>query len=760
MGTLVSDQIPAFYNGVSQQPPQLRLPTQSEEQYNCYSTIAEGVTKRFATNHIAELHDQVKWDDPSTYPDYKSSFENAAYHVAETSNGTFMLLISDSEIKAFDMSTGTEVTVETPLGLSYLALPSGWTANKTFAMSSVGNYTFVTSSAIPVQTVAPPTSQPADWADWYFPDQWGDAFQPVEYYNEIAGRINKGTIQAFDDLILTGNNAGDVWRISGNNEDAFTSYYVQWYAGAINQTVAGGGSFIETYDPGPSGSVGLDGTTMPHALVYDPVNNKFIFTIFPWKVRKVGDDITNPPPTFVGKAIDDVFFYKNRLGFLSGGNLIFSVAGDYGNLFRVTVTDILDSDVIDVAVPLEGASKLRYAVPFNNTMMLFSEKGQYVINVDEILSAATLSIDIVTRYEMDTGVRPIGIGSEVYFPERTTMTGKVREYFISDESNATEAADITAHVPSYLPNGIHSLAGSPNRNIITVGVDTPGRESEMFLYKFHWGEGKKAQSSWSKWKFEQEGIKLRFQKIVNDVLWMVFERPEGVCLEVMPLTEITAPNLDYDLRLDRFTVLSGADITYDSGTNLSTIELPYAVNAEDQSKYRIHNVKDGSATAGQEVDGWYFDSDGTSLYRSDNYSNKEYIGGYKYSSWFEPSQVFVKSGEEPIVGAEMSMTRMRIEYENAVGFQFKMLPYGEPGGDYNDKVLYIPDLEGGFDAFDKGTNYWSDNNPVVIDRGYIDIPMMGSSRECRVQIWNVFPYPARFQSGEWEGNYTKRSRSV
>jgi len=53
--SLISLQIPNLIQGVSQQPPQMRLPSQLEEQTNAYPSLTEGLTKRPPTNHIERL---------------------------------------------------------------------------------------------------------------------------------------------------------------------------------------------------------------------------------------------------------------------------------------------------------------------------------------------------------------------------------------------------------------------------------------------------------------------------------------------------------------------------------------------------------------------------------------------------------------------------------------------------------------------------------------------------------------------------------
>lgn len=51
--TLISTSIPNLINGVSQQPPSIRLVTQAEKQENGLSSVVDGLTKRPPQNTLA-----------------------------------------------------------------------------------------------------------------------------------------------------------------------------------------------------------------------------------------------------------------------------------------------------------------------------------------------------------------------------------------------------------------------------------------------------------------------------------------------------------------------------------------------------------------------------------------------------------------------------------------------------------------------------------------------------------------------------------
>jgi hypothetical protein len=73
---------------------------------------------------------------------------------------------------------------------------------------------------------------------------------------------------------------------------------------------------------------------MPQVLVRN-ADGTFTLEGGDWDKRTVGDVTkTNPMPSFVGRTINDVFFHRNRLGFLSDESMILSRSGLYFNFFR------------------------------------------------------------------------------------------------------------------------------------------------------------------------------------------------------------------------------------------------------------------------------------------------------------------------------------------------------------------------------------------------------------------------------------------
>ena len=66
---LVSSTIPNLINGVSQQPAEIRLPSQCEVQENALSSVVDGLSKRPPTQHVAKI--------------IASTLTNASVHVVD-----------------------------------------------------------------------------------------------------------------------------------------------------------------------------------------------------------------------------------------------------------------------------------------------------------------------------------------------------------------------------------------------------------------------------------------------------------------------------------------------------------------------------------------------------------------------------------------------------------------------------------------------------------------------------------------------------
>lgn len=729
---LISHPIPALYNGVSQQPATLRLDSQCEAQVNAYSTVVDGLRKRPPSTFVAKISNT-------------NLAGEAFIHTINRDVGErYIVSITDGDLKVFD-EDGIEQTVTFPTGKAYLNSTAAATG---FAVVSIADYSFVVNKQVVVATKAPTAVEPTEYPDWRFEhERRGRGYRADSsrrYYNSVNGALT-GTVQLFEDLPKPGDPMppvnGQIYKVTGYDADSFGSFYV----------VRTGGVWEETFKPGQN--VGLDETTMPHALVRE-ANGDFTFAPFAYAVRQFGDDDTNPGPSFIDKTIRDVAYYKNRLCFVADENVVFSAAGDFGNFYRNTVTDLLDSDVVDVAVSSTNVALLNFAVPFNNNLMLFADQTQFALNVDELLTPGTVSIDTVTNYEMSTTARPVPIGNDVYFVTENGDYSRIREYFVEDDKNQTEAADITAHVPRYLPSGITDLAGNSNEDVMFAISNKFGERNRIYVYKYFWNEQGKAQSAWSYWEMDENDRIFSISDLEN-TLYIAVQRAGGVYLEKFDFNSgAVTVGLDFDILLDRRVQVVGSF----GGTD-TTFTLPYPVPAGTaRDNFQLVRGQFFTGEVGSLIDPSTYTWDSDTVVRVNGADEgNEVSAGVAYDMEYEFSKQYLRGNDSAAITTGRLMLRtFTIYYTDTAYFETDVAPYGT-----DDSLIeeIVPAQLSAFTGKELGASTLILGEPQF-HTGRYSFQIYGDATQASVKLRNSTHVQCKIQGAEWEALYYNRARSL
>ncbi|MDP3869927.1 hypothetical protein [Phenylobacterium sp.] len=167
--SLVTQSINSLVNGVSQQPAILRLQSQNEAQVNCLSSAVDGVRRRPPTVHAARVA--------------TGNFASAGFHLINRDAAEkYAVILTDGDLRAFDLKTGAEKAVAFPDGKGYLAAP---TPRHSFKAVTVADYTYLVN-----RTVA--TGLTADRAPLRNPEALL-FFRTAEYREQFTLKINEQT---------------------------------------------------------------------------------------------------------------------------------------------------------------------------------------------------------------------------------------------------------------------------------------------------------------------------------------------------------------------------------------------------------------------------------------------------------------------------------------------------------------------------------------------------------------------------------------
>lgn len=745
---LMTRQIPALWNGVSQQPAPVRLSSQCEELTNAALSVVDGVKKRSPSLHIKRL-DTNKMGSAFLHTINRDSVEQ------------YVVTVTPAGIRVFDVA-GVERTVTAPLGWGYLALPVDAQARSTYVCMTVADYTFVLnkSKVVGMDVVGADLNPPSDdywWLNRPLEDApsalpVGDIVEPQPPFNPGGGSttpsnptpapggnanpsgIFRGSVQTLQDLTTTPA-VNDVYKVVGTNDSAFQSYYVLWDGSTWNETVKPGLKNL------------FNASTMPHALIRQG-DGTFLFGPFQWEPRHVGDYTTNPNPTFVGRSIRDMFFYRNRFGLCVDENVVLSRSGDFGTFYRLTVVDGLPDEVVDIAASETKVTKMEFAVPFQGSLMMFSDQTQFRLNHQEFFSGASVSLDVTTQYPMVPGVRPTRSGADVYFASQGSGYGLLREYFVNSEGITHDASDVTSHVPQYIPTSIVDLTSAPEFD--QVFVLSTGTPNMVYPYKYYWqSETEKAQSAWNTWVFDAEDEVLAIESM-NGYLYTVVDRTDGSHLERIPLYDGGYPAaLGFQVYLDRRANVTGV---YDAATNLTTFTLPYEILEASRPAFRIvfgpafvdsvgGNLQDEQLT-------WTSLSTFTT---SGDLSAGACVCGLRYETRYVFSRQFpLNSKGEAIHTGRLQLKTWTIFHSNTAYYRAVVRPYGpERGSSYSSE----------FTARYIGVDTLGALGAPAFHTGRHTFAVTANAADAEIALINDTHLGCTWHAAEWEGFYHNRARA-
>lgn len=726
--SLVTQAIPSLHNGVSQQSALVRAADQCEDMTNGWASLSEGTGKRPPTEAAAKIL--------ATAP------SNAYVHeINRDANEQYVVIATSGVIRVFNFNTGQEVPCYAPAGWSYLSDVTDWATD--VAMYTVADYTFVvnkkrTCAMLAVGADQLPQDSAAAWLNrTKGVDENGVPYGPAEAYQydpNPSGTLT-GTVQSFDKLPSTAAN-GAIYKIAGSDETNFVSYYVRYSSGVWDETVA------------PGLRNGLDPGTMPHALSRRP-DGSFRLTPFSWAPRRVGDIDTNPNPGFVGRAISGVFFYQNRLAFLYDENCILSCAGDFGNFWRTTVLDYIDSDVVDVAATSTKVSLLRHAVPSNDGIMLFSDQTQFsMTNGEAGVTPASVAIRPVTSYEVARNAPPVALGTEIYFASERNGWAAVREYTRLGDTDATSASDVTAHVPRLIPSGVHRLI--PAADLNTLFVLTSGAPSKVYVYQFYWTDStNKAQSAWHTWDFGA-GVRVMSGAYLKGYLYLLLARADGLWMERINLQAQARPyGASLLVHLDRLIQVTGS---FDSGTQRTYFTLPYPA-----AGVRLVRGDGAGPMAMALVDPASYLTNGNTLSVAGNLSGYPCLIGVPYTFRYVFSTQFLRRGDgAAITTGRLQLRTFTVSYSATGYFQTEVRPYGMATDPQVEDVL--PAKLADFTGKTLGSAELKLGKPQVATGDY-SFQVYGEAQSAVISLVNDSHVASTFVSAEWEAFYFNRARA-
>lgn len=550
----------SLYNGISQQAVELRLPNQVTEAINAKLSVSYGLEKRPPAELISRVESKYSMDTlvHAINRDQNEQYVMVWADTVQSTGSSTVFDLEGNELPIVYESTEVQDYVETISQTSGLYQPSLHTKLTTVLDNTILVNKNVVASMDGAQ-VAP------DLVNGYY--LWiKDGVVQVErkvtldgsivvtspkgtlndtsvivdgFLTSIGGQANFTTTKISESVLLIqhtdltplkvtqSDSYGDTTMALSNilgtdfedlppralddevikitSSDAQDSeYYLKFDERSSNwfEATGAGETFALDVDTMPKTVVrrvdDLSGTvTGTPSQIYFSVEN------IEWGEKVTGDVEDAPNPSFVDSTITDVFFYKNRVGFLSGENVILSKIDDLFNFFPTTVKEVLDDDPVDISVSSNTALNLIQVATFPDSLIIFGTTKQFTLHSDgKPFTASNITIDPTTSYNANIEADPVSVGSSLYFNAPIGRYSSMREMAITPDTLVADATDVTGHVPRFLPANVKQIIAEPNLEYLFL-VDKTEADLEcdntLWVYKFFWQGNEKIQSAWTKW---------------------------------------------------------------------------------------------------------------------------------------------------------------------------------------------------------------------------------------------------------------------
>ncbi len=559
-----------------------------------------------------------------------------------------------------------------------------------------------------------------------------------------------------------------------------SSYYLKFNAeNTTTNGTFGRGVWEESAGWGTRGQ--YDDNTMPHAFAYYRNASGLVrFTFQPfsgttytdgtvsidlpgWTNRLAGDADELPGPSFVDSAINDIVFFKNRLGFVSGENVILSEAGAYYNFWQQSALQVVDSDPIDLTAVSNDVAVLNYALQQQDELVLFSNENQFrLYSGDNVtFSPETASVGRISSISMEPYVKPEQVGPQVLFPVKEGDFTGFHTFITTDRTvgiNLGQTAVITETVPKYIPKNIDSLAVSrTDQYLVALSRDD---SDALYVYQFFWeasgGSLTNRQNAWHRWTFPNKSI--HWCDFVEGTLYKLVSYNnagtteyylEGLNASRPPQSSNDLFLLDRQLSSSITTDLGAVTFSYNAATNKTTVNLPY--RTVNTSQFAV--IKVDSSDAAESQKRWIVANSvpaGVTSFVCDSlgdFSSSSWVFGEQFTFTYRPPQLMPYSRtatENTFIGNRTGRLQLRyldVYYSDARYFTVEVTPK------HRDLVTYE------FDRRDplNGNIVISQEEPFeeAKFRAYIQ----SKNDQVTVELVNDSIDQAKFIALEWTGLY-------
>ena len=536
----------------------------------------------------------------------------------------------------------------------------------------------------------------------------------------------------------------DGYVIKVRNSDAEQDdYFVKFESDETGKD--GNGSWTEC--PEPSRKIAFDPATMPIQMIRE-ADGTFTVKQITWEDCLVGSTVTVPEPSFIGKTINQMLFWRNRLILLSDENVNMSQPGHFYNFWPKSAITYTASDNIVISCSSEFPAIIQDGVQTNSGLVLLTKTQQFLLSTDsDILSPVTAKINTLSTYNFNASSNPISLGTSIGFLDNAGKFSRFWEMFNILREGEPIVIDQTKVVSKLFDKDINKISNSRENGIVFFC-----KKDSSTLYGlryFNTGE-RRVQQSWFTW--ELTGT-IQHHAVLDDSLYVILRnhgkdtmQKIGIKIDTDSVTSVDDKNnvdatddVTYRVHLDTTSTISSG--TYDATTDITTFTKPNGYESTAQL-----NVYDNNTSSDNIGEVGVVTVDSTNLKVPGDWSSRTVVLGYLYDMQIQLPTIYKLTQKEQssIADTHSSLVvhRVKMNFGGSGLYTTTIDRKGKPS--YTE--TWDPPLADDYSA----------NTSIIEDLITQTIPTYEKNKNITVTIKSTAPTPATLYSMSWEGDYTPK----
>jgi hypothetical protein len=541
----------------------------------------------------------------------------------------------------------------------------------------------------------------------------------------IRGVANE--IESIDKVSVI-HHIGKVVRV--RSRSSAESYYLKAMAKVSGATGIGEVTWTESAGVTHSITGGLFYATVSGSNIYMAGSATLLSAIIAgthptFSPSDAGDDDSAPAPFFVGRKVTYLGSFQNRLLIGSGGVLAVSKAEDYLNFFRSTVLSLPADEPFEMLPQGSEDDELRYSTLYNQSLVIFGKKRQYVVNGKVPLTPTSANMAVMSNYAGVADAPPVATGGFIFYSKRGEKYSSLHQIQPGLTENSPESFPASSQIDSYIRGGsieLVSATGSPSHVLMRAN----GARSSVYVFTYLDKQDGRKLDAWSRWDFDAAlGAIIGIRSVVDAALVFHIRAGAGgvyVVADSIPLVTGLSDTPYLDSQRPWSQVLAGTGSVIPASTG------NWAAAFDTTSSRRFT----GTALAN------------VATLQANYPSESGLTVGAVQDAYFEPTNPYMRDGKgKAILSGRLAIAKLVIGFKDSIGFKWQITYRNTvvTSIEFNGRIMGTPENIIGVEP---------------ITTGQYNLPIGRETRSYTLRISARKWYPFTAAAIEWSGQFFNR----